>query len=290
MLYFGATGERLVAKLGKAIEVPNIENKGFWSVVKSVLAYSCKSHSNLQKTDHELQEIFGQLKIISPSLQFMAPFAGSKDLIEQWSFTVMTAQPMLSAFSDRSIETFVDMDVIAEASKPRTQIESLIAQSKVVIFSPERTVASTAAGKALKQRFYEAVFSREDLEKPIFMVLDEYQTFVSPSDTDLIDRCRAYRCMVVACSQSISSLKHALGNNLAAQNIVDILCTNLTSRFSLRSNDADTSAWLRTQLPIAPDGGPHVLDVRRLANLAPGEAYYMFASGTWGRERASLVS
>ena len=289
MLYFEQKGARFLRALGYALVLPNVSNLGYWALVKAVLAYSCKSHLALKKTNATIQELFSSLPVTSPALEIMAPFLGTTDLIEQWSYTVMSAQSMLGAFSDRSIESFVDLDVIGEAFKRRTQVESLIDESKVVVFSPERTAAHAAAGKAVKQRFYESVYSREDMEKPIFFVLDEFQTFVSPSDTDLIDCCRAYRCMLIVCSQSISSLKHALGNTNAAQNITQVLMTNLPTTFSFRTNDALTSAWLRTQLPIAPDGGPHLLDVRRLSSLEPGEAFYTFADGiTWGRDRASM--
>jgi hypothetical protein len=288
MEYYSATGERLLHSIAKACDIPGVLGCSYWHGLRSVLAHSCSSSRKLTQLNYHLQLFISGSGIVSPSLSVMSNFLATSDLTEQWSYTCMSMQPILTLLANPEVGAFVDMDIIANVDEPRTEIADLIEQSKVILFCPEPSLGHAFAGKAIKQRFYEAVFSREDLEKPIFVALDEYQHFVTENDTRLLDRCRAYRCVVLLASQSVASLKHALGSNNKAQNVTDIICTNTPTRFSMRCSDAETAAWLRTQIPVSPDGGPHILDVRRLANLKPGESYFVYANGDWGLKQARL--
>jgi hypothetical protein len=201
----------------------------------------------------------------------------------------MSAQSIVGTLASPDISRFVDLDVLAALTRPTIDIADLIDQGKVILFCPEPTVAHQVAAKAIKLKVYESVFDRENMEQPIFIVVDEAQTFLTDSETSLIDRCRAYRAIVVVATQSIASLKHALGSTVAAQLATEIFAANTPSKFVYRSTDSETVAWLRTQLPPPPDGGVHVVDARRPAGLKPGESYFILADGTWGRGRAQLA-
>ena len=147
---------------------------------------------------------------------------------------------------------------------------------------------------ALKQKFFESVFSRVDQRRPIGIVIDECQKFITndseTGEQGFLDRCRAYRCLVVMATQSIASLRHALGSNNAAQTAVEIVTTNTPTKFVFRTTDAETVSWLKSQLPASCDADPHVIDVRKPSSLKPGEAYYFLSNGAWGRRQSRLMS
>jgi hypothetical protein len=223
----------------------------------------------------------------------MLVYTGDDELLRQWCYAVQSAEPLVNALANPDIEKFVDLDPIQNNQSSHTNIADLIENGMVILFSPESTEGHRIAAMALKQKFFESVFSRKNLLRPIGVVIDEAQQFITSDketgEQSFLDRCRAYRCIVALATQSISSLKYALGSNAAAQTAIDIVTANTPSKFILRTTDVDTVNWLRSQLPQSTDGNPHIIDVRRPISLRPGEAYFMLADGSWGRRRASIV-
>lgn len=225
----------------------------------------------------------------SPSLNVLEIYATDTDVQRQWCFVVMSVQSIVGSLASADLSRFVILDVIPVLNRWTTNVAELINQGKVVLFCPEPTFAHEVSAKAIRRKVYDAVFDRENMEQPGFIVVDEAQTFLTETETNLIDKCRAYLSFVVAATRSIASLKHMLGSTVAAQLATEILAANTPSKFVNRSTDAETAAWLRTQLPPPPDGGVHIVDARRPAGLKPGESYFILADGTWGRGRAQLA-
>lgn len=285
LAYHARCGGRFMARLAAALKLSPASLTGYWPTLRSVLAHACQGQKRLRSVAATIEEVCAAQGVVSPSVQVFGSFTGGSDTVDQACYVVMSAQSTVNALSDPSIDALVDLDVLGGPG--RTNVQELIEQAKVIVFQPEPTTAHTVAAKALKQRFFEAVYKRSDLRQPVFFVADEYQTFVSAKDTSLLDRSRAYRTVALLATQSLASLRHALGSNPAAANVVEILVTNLPSRYSFRSNCAETIAWLKTQIPASAEG-THILDVRRLALLKPGEAYYMQADGNWGFDRPGL--
>lgn len=282
-------GVRLIALLLGDLGITPSGVSEFWSQLLALLSFTCTGKVNLKRTNIAMHKRCEAIGVQSPSMNMMETYTGATDLIQQWCYVVMSAQSIVGTLASPDISRFVDLDVLPAITRPTIDIAELIDQGKVVLFCPEPTVAHQVAAKAIKLKVYESVFDRESMEQPIFIVVDEAQTFLTESETNLIDKCRAYRAIVVVATQSIASLKHALGSTVAAQLATEIFAANTPSKFVYRITDAETVAWLRTQLPPPPDGGVHVVDARRPAGLKPGESYFILADGTWGRGRAQLA-
>jgi len=287
-------GKRLAALMCRELKLSHIESTGFWQYLRSVLAHSRTSKSSLREVDALLRGMCLQAHVESQATQVMQVYVADDDLMRQWCYAVQSAEPLINALANADIARYVDLDPIQTDHSNHTDIPDLIEHGKVVLFCPEPTEGHRVAAMALKQKFFESVFSRADQKRPIGIVMDECQKFITndseTGEQGFLDRCRAYRCLVVMATQSISSLKHALGSNSAAQTAIEIVTANTPSKFILRTTDVETVAWLKSQLPVASDGDPHVIDVRRPASLKPGEAYFLLANGTWGRRRAHLAS
>ncbi|MBV5347067.1 hypothetical protein JZU46_02460 [bacterium] len=286
-------GKRLTSLLCKELRIHHTENCGYWQQLRALLAYTRTGRARLKEADVMLRLMCSQARIQSRSSDVMLVYTGDDELLRQWCYAVQSAEPLVNALANPDIEKFVDLDPIQNNQSSHTNIADLIENGMVILFSPESTEGHRIAAMALKQKFFESVFSRKNLLRPIGVVIDEAQQFITSDketgEQSFLDRCRAYRCIVALATQSISSLKYALGSNAAAQTAIDIVTANTPSKFILRTTDVDTVNWLRSQLPQSTDGNPHIIDVRRPISLRPGEAYFMLADGSWGRRRASIV-
>jgi hypothetical protein len=288
MTYFERSGKRLIQTLALEMGVVPSSCFNFWRMFQGVLGYTCRSHAQLKQTYEWLSARCESEGIISQVFQLLNPYMATSDLIEQFSYLVQIASPVFQAMSNPTIEQFVDLDVLGNSIFERTNVETLIVDAKVIVFAPELTEAHIVAAKALKERMFSGIYSRQNLKQPMYFIADEYQTFVSPKDVELLDRSRGYRVVSCLASQSVASLKHALASFPKSSNVVDVILTNTPTRFSFKTTDAETAGWLRTQIPNSSEG-PHILDVRRMSTLRSGEAYYMFSDGSWGMDRPPLA-
>ena len=282
-------GVRLIALLLVDLGIAQPGVNEFWSQLLALLSFTCTGKANMKRTNIAMHKRCKSVGVQSPSMNVLEIYATDTDVQSQWCFVVMSVQSIVGSLASADLSRFVVLDVIPVSNRRTTDIAELIDQGKVVLFCPEPTVAHEVAAKAIKRKVYDAVFDRENMEQPIFIVVDEAQTFLTETETNLIDKCRAYRSIVIVATQSIASLKHALGSTLAAQLATEIFAANTPSKFVYRITDAETVSWLRTQLPPPPDGGVHIVDARRPAGLKPGESYFILADGTWGRGKAQLA-
>lgn len=295
-LYANKTGnQRLMATLARELKLPTAHEGGFWHALRDVLAYSCTGPQKLKSTSDLLRRYCRAAGIESSSMQVMQTYTGANDLIEQWNYVVMSAQSTIAALANPDLEKFVNLDILGASDEDHTDVAKLVDAGKVVLFCPEPKSAHDIAGKALKEKFYEASLARKNLRMGVFIVIDEFHRFVTDdvksqsSEASFIDVCRAFRVNVFFATQALGSIKRALGSDAAAQNAVDVICQNTPTKAVFRCSDADTVSWLKTQIPHPADGSPHVIAVRPPSGLEPGEAYNLWADGTWGRQRARLT-
>ena len=284
-------GKRLSKLMCRELNIPIEEDVGYWAQLRAILAVTRQSKTRLKEVDSLLRTLCSYANVTAMSTHVMSVYAGDEELMRQWCYAVQSAEPTINALANPDIAQYVDLDPIQTDHSHHTDIPDLLEKGKVILFSPEPTEGHRIAAMAIKQRVFESVFSRADQHRPIGIVIDEAQKFVT-SDAEtgeqgFLDRCRAYRCLVVMATQSIASLKHALGSNNSAQTAVEIVTANTPTKFVMRTTDVDTVNWLKAQLPCR-DGDPHIVDVRRPASLQPGESYYLLANGTWGRKRARI--
>lgn len=285
-------GHRLISVMAKELNLPQGKGSGFWCQLRDVLTFSCLSPNKLKEADAVLRKLCKLVGLNSSASSVMEGYTGDDELLQQWFYTVLSAKPLVAALANPDIAQFIDLDILPVPARQHTDIASLVEAGKVILFCPDHKEGHRLAGMAVKQKFFEAVFARQDLERPVGVIIDEAQRFITndaeTGEQAFLDRCRAYRAIVVMATQSIASLKHALGSNAAAQTAIDVISANTPTKFILRTTDAETVAWLRTQLPLPADGSPHVIDVRRPSGLKPGEGYFLLADGTWGRRQARL--
>jgi uncharacterized membrane protein YgcG len=115
-----------------------------------------------------------------------------------------TLSAALGIFSDPRIR-----DTFAPASG--IDIDTVIAsgQSLIVHVPQEFRSESAALYTMMKYRFAQAVFRRpiETRDKNLVVgLLDEYQTYASDGDTELLDKSRQYNCAMILGANSFSSL------------------------------------------------------------------------------------
>ena len=266
----------------------------FWTDVRSVMGHARLSGRHLIAVNRLIAKQCRSVGLeLGTTARALAAYTADRDLIEQFNFVLMSACDTLGALmADPETKALVDFDVRPTGEQQRTNILQLVEEGKVILFSPELRAGHRLAAQALKTKFFEAVFGREDQERPIGIVVDEAQRFVTndseSGEQSFLDRCRAFRCMALLATQSLASLRYELGNLASGQAALEIILANTPSKFFFRSTDDQTVNWLRSQLPPPGNGGAHIVDVRRPAQLRPGEAYYLLADGRWGRGQADL--
>ena len=293
--YFAATGQRLFDMLIRLVQCRHSNGRSSWARLRDVLSHSRLGHRQLKAVNEALLRCLDAGAVNSEARNVMSVYTGSNDLLEQWNYLCMGALDTLgSHLADTYIENLVDFDVLPDAYKPRTDISQQIDAGMVVLFCPDARQSHDMIACALKAKWYESVFARRGLARPVGVVIDEAHRFLTSDpetgEQDILDRCRAYRCVVVLATQSVSSLLHRLGSGATAATAVDIIIANTPSKFFFRSTDEATMARLQALLPPPPTRGPHIVSARPPSGLQPGEAYYMHADGRWGRDRADLDS
>jgi hypothetical protein len=266
---------------------------GFWASLQHVFTHSRTGRGNFRQVAAMLREELTKVELQAhPAAHVMAQFAGTEDDLQQWCFRMQTASLLVDALASADLAAYIDFDPWPAAADQRTDIGDLMERGAVVLFQPSHCNSGTLAARALKARVYAEVFCRRDMERPVAVVVDEAQRFVTldeyTGEASFLDRCRAYRTNVVLATQSLTSLEHAMGSGSSAQAAARLLWANTPSKWFLRSTEQTARACVRELIPPSPlgDGTPHVVDVRPLAQLEPGEAYWVLADGTWGRGRA----
>jgi hypothetical protein len=222
-------------------------------------------------------------------------YVATVDLIEQFNYVYMSLSVLLSSVSRAEVTALVDFDPFAQASgADHLSIYEMVENGNVVVFSPSALGQDSVAlvGKVMKTLFFQAVFTRRDKERPVAYICDEFHRFVTcdaeSGEQNLLDRCRAYRCICILATQSVESIRYALAGQLSPDAAIGVVLNNIACKLFLRNSDARTADLLHGLLPRAPGDGPHIVHVRPLTTLRPGEAYYLHADGSWGRSQVAL--
>ncbi|WP_158558899.1 TraM recognition domain-containing protein [Rhodoferax lacus] len=265
-----------------------------WGQIREILSWIRRGGmAKLKEASEVLEHLTSLAGVDCAAGNALKNYTKDDELFRQFTYACQSADPLVNALSNPDISHFVDLDALPDSRRAGTDIGALVEAGRVILFCPEAREDHRLAGKALKAKFFEAVFARENLERPVAYVCDEAQRFVTQDpesgEQNFLDRCRAYRAICVLASQSLSSMEHELGSDNAACTALDIISSNTPTKFILRTTDTRTIDWLRSILPGPDTQGPHVVDVRRPAQLRVGEAYSVFADGHWGLHRARLA-
>lgn len=169
----------------------------------------------------------------------------------------------------------------------------------LVFASRKQSPSLETVGRALKAKFFEATFRRSatSIDRPFFYFCDEFHRFITSDqesgEQNFLDRCRAYRGICVLATQSVASLRHALGDAFSDPTgaALDVMINNCGNKMFFRNTDLPTVGLLQNLIP-GPQipGRPHVVEARPPSTLSPGECYFMLSRGAWGRGKVSLDS
>ncbi len=168
----------------------------------------------------------------------------------------------------------------------------------VHLYQPSLTASrDILIAKALKAAYFEAILgsarrSRAGHGMPLAAyVADEAHRFVTcdaaHGEQSFMDACRSFGACCALATQSISSLRHALGGlgaDGAAEHAVEMLLANTATKLFFRSTNGFSQQYVRDLCPLTP-GRPSVADVRPLSTLRPGECYAVLADGRMERRR-----
>jgi len=176
-------------------------------------------------------------------------------------------------------------------------IEDAVEEGKVLVYSPNtNSFVANAIGRLIKAQFFAATWTRENKERPVAYVCDEFQRFITgdpeSGEQSFLDRCRSYRAVCVLATQSIASINKALHDTdeRAVQDTVSIILNNTGTKLFFRNTDVDTQDRLKKLIPSNTLGNLHIVDVRPVSTLKVGECYYLLVDGRWGRGQARLRS
>jgi hypothetical protein len=179
-------------------------------------------------------------------------------------------------------------------------IHDCVEQGRVMLYQPALVVTheDEMLGKALKRQFFRATFARKERRRGVAYICDEFQRFVTADpesgEQSFLDRCRAYRTICVLATQSVASIRYALMSEAgvmresALDSAQTVMLNNIGNKFFFRNTDHGTHALLQGMIPHSPLFGPHVVAVRPLSTLKPGECYALLASGNWGLQQIRL--
>ena len=230
-----------------------------------------------------------------PHPSVFAEFLSDSEMLLQLYFRISNAEKVCSDLSAPEITQVMTVELYPRFDASTCSVEDLLEQGKVILLQPRSGYFGDICGRLVKARFFSDVLMRRNMLRPVGYVADEFQRFITSDretgEQSFLDRCRAYRVNCVLATQSLSSLEHALlqSGEVSPSLAVDIIVANSPTKLIYRSLDAGTQHSLRRWIPPASVGRAHVLDVRPVAQLPMGLAYFM-CDGQWGMYRYNKVA
>jgi hypothetical protein len=208
---------------------------------------------------------------------------------------VWTANGILCDLASEELCSCVSLNPM-EAPQNAFCVREMLERGDALVYIPTISPSAIAdtVGRCIKAKFMEFVFTRENKVRPFAYIVDEAHRFITAGEQDgeqsLLDRCRAYRTMVVLSTQSIASLKVRLEGSAAfAGSALQVMLNNCGNALYFRSSDIATQESVQARIPDCPMAGrPHVIKVRPLTSLATGSCYALRADGGWGLFQVQL--
>jgi hypothetical protein len=223
----------------------------------------------------------------------LARYASIKDE-DQYFYNARGALILVDLLGGEDLEPIIDLSIRRFASqKVVCNISEHIERGAVIVFQPRPKATHDLAGAALKSLFFRCTMQRQDMTRPVGLVYDEAQRFVTvDSETGehaFFDRCRAYRVNALMATQSMAALQAAVGLTASASGALESILVNTPTKVCFRTNDNAALQIMKGFIPADPSGMGHVLHARPPSSLKVGESYFSFGH-EWGRNRYPLKS
>jgi hypothetical protein len=186
------------------------------------------------------------------------------------------------------------------APQKSISVRDCVESGKVMLYQPALipTHEDDILGRAFKRLFFRATFTRKNLRRGVAYICDEFQRFVTgdeeTGEQSFLDRCRAYRTICVFASQSVASIRYALltQNPLLSQSALEsslaVILANIGNKFFFRNTDGETHNIVEKIIPMSTVFPHHIMQLRPLSTLRPGECYTFLATGDWSRQQIPL--
>lgn len=255
------------------------------AILPKLMTYGAE---NFRQPLRTLKKICARHGISEQEASFLDMYGQSSTGFDQFLYIVTCSRPMLSTLADPSLNRLVDLDPVPDPNARRVSLLPLMESGKVVVIQPSLKAIGQIAGRAIKSRAQACVYARMDQLRPVLFFADEFHRYLTndreSGDQCFLDRARGFRASMIYATQSIYSMEEALGSDKAAESATKIVLANTGTRFFLRTTDPGTAELLK-RLVADPPGSPyqlrHIVDTRRPASLRTGQAYVLWADGTW---------
>jgi hypothetical protein len=212
------------------------------------------------------------------------------------SSVIWMANGILSDIGSDEFASCVSLNPI-EPPERALSVRRMLDDGDVLVYIPTVSASAIAdtLGRCIKSRFMEFVFTRANKTRPFAYIVDEAHRFITSGEQDgeqgLLDRCRAYRTMVVLATQSIASMRVRLEAEISGSSALQVMLNNCGTALYFRSSDISTQDSVRARIPECPaPRRQHVVSVRPLTSLSTGSCYALRANGTWGLFQVHIES
>jgi hypothetical protein len=277
----------LVVKFRLVLRTPN-----FWASLEAIFRYSQTGRKAFRSLNEEMKVLLQDASLdYMPDGKVMDAFVEEGDL-QQWQYRMQSGEPIVRLLADPEVAKVVDFDPFENTEDKSLDLREIMDSGMVALFQPSMKANSALAARAIKTKWYESVRSRHDMERPVGLVIDEFQKFVTvdsvSGDATFLDTARGYRCNAIFATQSVEALIHAMSSDKKAETAVAAILATTPSKFFFSTKDKNTTDTMLSLIPGSPIGGPHIIAARPPALLKPGQAYYSLTNGQWGRGCAVL--
>lgn len=243
--------------------------------------------------------------VCSKLYSFFNPYKSTKDrMLEQWYYNVSYFASLFTLALDETVCNYCDLDPFSvDDNKTRQEGSFKLLpfwdRGGIVLLKMNPAKNSDEGfdfvGRNLKSMFFKYTFSRENIDRPVAYICDEFHRFLTTDresgEQHYLDRCRAYNAVCVLATQSIQSLKEAAKSQTGKDetDAIDILLNNTANKYFFGTTDPKTQDYLSQ---LVPGSGvahmPKVSQVRTLATLERGQCYEFSSDGDWGIKSINL--
>lgn len=265
-------------------------NRNQWVALRKLLKLGLDDLLNVR----HISDVYDVLTYAVGMTRMDRPFARYcvvKDT-DQYFYNARCALTVVDGLGSEDIEPIMDLSVRRGLKRPnRTDVAALIERGAVLVFQPRQSATHDLVGAALKSMFFRCVMERQDMQRPIGYICDEFQRFISndpeTGEHAFLDRCRAYRVNSFLATQSMAALLAATNRRPNASSALDSILVNTPTKVCFRTTDQSAVTTMKAFIPRDPRSEQHVLNFRPPSSLLTGEYYFAFQH-EWGRTRYQL--
>lgn len=294
-------GKCLMNEIVKRIELSSREKDAalqgpYFGKMKAIIDFARLTRRNLQDVAKKIAKILNEAQLPANKMQTFANYTAADELIQQFNYVAATATPLLSELANPELTRLVEFSPFAFGGPDMLSVRDIVEQGKVLLVTPGPVATKSAdmLGKAVKTKFFQMAQCRENKQRPVAYVCDEFQRFVTADpdsgEQSFLDRCRAHRVSCILATQSLASIKYALHETPGAAAAMDVILNNTANKIYFRNTDVFTTSTMQNLFPVPTLGGGSVIQVRPPSTLRVGEAYYLLSNGECGRGQLPLFA